>query len=265
MISARFEKDEDTKKRLRAIYTPLNVAKKEIWRRWNDENLKKKVADYLGDIPEPFKNGPRAVLSRHVISPNMEFNYFYNLAKEIELEPLGLEGVIDNFCTANPDKSSLGKMPIIKIKKGCEGYAEKRYFRAIDLGKNEGEKICDIKTLWGENFVEFHHRILNSLFPDIEIFDDFIWFKKNNCSISPESYYSRFLSFFLCFGVLFENFYLDRNEIKFTNEVVVPNFLSIEKKFGVKPLIVPLAPLEDETSFYWQCYPDSLNEILNVK
>lgn len=37
------------------IYTPLSVAKEEIWKRWNDQELKKKVEDFLGirDVVEP--------------------------------------------------------------------------------------------------------------------------------------------------------------------------------------------------------------------
>ena len=41
---------------IKDIYTPLSVAKKEIWRRWNDKELRKKVEDFLGgDIPEVLK------------------------------------------------------------------------------------------------------------------------------------------------------------------------------------------------------------------
>ncbi len=37
---------------IKEIYTPLSVAKKEIWRRWNDKELRKKVEDFLGgDMP----------------------------------------------------------------------------------------------------------------------------------------------------------------------------------------------------------------------
>ena len=40
----RTEKKFDIKE----IYTPLSVAKEEIWRRWNDPVLRKKVEDFLG-------------------------------------------------------------------------------------------------------------------------------------------------------------------------------------------------------------------------
>ena len=41
---------------IKDIYTPLSVAKKEIWRRWNDPVLRKKVEEFLGgDVPEVLK------------------------------------------------------------------------------------------------------------------------------------------------------------------------------------------------------------------
>jgi len=41
---------------IREIYTPLSVAKKEIWKRWHDPILRKKVEDFLsGDILMVFK------------------------------------------------------------------------------------------------------------------------------------------------------------------------------------------------------------------
>lgn len=41
---------------IKDIYTPLSVAEKEVWRRWNDKELRKKVEDFLGgDVPEFLK------------------------------------------------------------------------------------------------------------------------------------------------------------------------------------------------------------------
>jgi hypothetical protein len=39
--------------RLENFYTPLSEAKREIWRRWNDKALRKKVEEFLdGDVPK---------------------------------------------------------------------------------------------------------------------------------------------------------------------------------------------------------------------
>ena len=62
------------------IYTPLSVAKKEIWRKWNDKKLRKKVEYFLeGNISEFLKDEPTAYLARHIVSPNFEFSCFFVL------------------------------------------------------------------------------------------------------------------------------------------------------------------------------------------
>jgi hypothetical protein len=37
------------------LYTTVEEAREEIWKRWNDENLRKEVEQFLGEIPEVFK------------------------------------------------------------------------------------------------------------------------------------------------------------------------------------------------------------------
>ena len=45
--------NENLRKELMSIYTPLEEAKKEIWRRWNDKELRKKIDDFSkNDIPD---------------------------------------------------------------------------------------------------------------------------------------------------------------------------------------------------------------------
>ncbi len=69
--------EEQLQAEVNKIYTPLSVAKEEIWRRWNDKALRKKVEDFLGvNLPEPFKNEPRAVMLRYIATPNFEASFF---------------------------------------------------------------------------------------------------------------------------------------------------------------------------------------------
>lgn len=248
------------------IYTPLAEAKREVWRRWNDPILRQKAIDYLGgNIPDVFKDGPRAVLSRHIISPNTEFEFFYSFAKEIGLDPLGLEGVKDNFCTINPEKAALGKMSFVKKELMNGGNACRESEKIIDLERCEGKRFCDIETLWGENLVDFHHRLLFASYPDVVLFDDFKWFVDNGYSIKPQEYYRKFFVFFVCFGVLFENFLLNKNESNFTKNIIDPIFSEIESVFGVRPLITPLSPIDDEAHSYWRCYPYSFKKLVEQK
>jgi len=41
---------------------------------------------------------------------------------------------------------------------------------------------------------------------------------------------------------------------------VQPAFEQIERHFGLKPLIVPIAPLDEATDIYWWCYPEGLEK-----
>jgi hypothetical protein len=44
------------------MYSTLEEAKEEIWRRWNDASLREKAAEFLGEVPEALRNGPCAVI-----------------------------------------------------------------------------------------------------------------------------------------------------------------------------------------------------------
>lgn len=79
------------------IYTPIEEARKEIWRRWHDDALKKEIDQFLGDIPKALAEEPRAVLPRHVIGLDNELIRFLSLAKEVGLKPLGWEYQKDIF------------------------------------------------------------------------------------------------------------------------------------------------------------------------
>lgn len=251
----KIEEEFDTKE----IYTLFSVAKKEIRRRWNDKELRKKVNNYLGgSVPDPFKKGPRSVLSRSIITPNQELFYFLDLAKSTELEPIGLEGIEDKFCTKNSDKVSLGKLSFLmnngkgKVVKGDFG---KMNVNVINMMSADGKKLCDIKTLWGEDLAGFHHRMLDSYDAKIETFDDFKWFARRNKRNNPDQYYENFLSLFVCHGILFENFHAKGKEEDFTRSIIIKNYKKIEEIFGCKPLIVPLVPIKDEECLYhWNSY-----------
>lgn len=241
------------------IYTPLSEARKEILRRWNNKELRKKVEKYLGgEMPGPFKKEPRAVLSRSIITPNRELFYFLDLTKNTKLKPIGLEGVEDKFCTKNYDKVSLGKLTFYEDRRGSRAKRMedgKNVVRIINMTASDGKKFGDIKTLWGEDLVSFHHRMLGSYGAEIETFDDFKWFAKRNKKKNPYQYYENFIAFFICHGILFENFHAKGKEESFTSSIIMENFRKISDIFQLRPLIVPLVPIEDEECLdYWNGY-----------
>lgn len=250
------KKEDDLKKQVSEMYTPLSVAKEEIWRRWNDKKLRKKVEDFLrGDLPEFFKREPKCSFFRFVTTPNFEFKLVYDLAKLVNLDLVFLEFLDDKFCTRNYDKLCLGKMVFSREKNSAS-----RYMRnIIDIEESDNKPFRDIKTLWGEKFVEFHRRIFSKRYGAIDTFD-VSKFKKNG--ESAYEVYLKVFSLFICNGVLFENYIEKDNhyEKKFTENVVLPTITKIKSIFGVKPLIIPLLPIREEESQEWMWYPSQIED-----
>jgi hypothetical protein len=252
-------KTEEENFQVESMYTTLSEAKAEIQRRWNDKELRKKVEDYLGEIPKVLKSDPVAVLARHITTPNNEFQYFYDLSCAINLKPLIWEYQSDKFYTVNLDKYCLAKLHFCNDD-NSNIISEK----IIDFKGIEGTQIKDIKTLWGENLVDFHRKITDNLnFNNVTSFDASDWYKSKG-SNSKENY-KYFLALFVQNAVLFENFLENDNEKSFTRNVVMPSFKEIEKLFGVKPLIVPISSKRDATEMYWWCYSSDLQYLLKNK
>lgn len=257
--------DSELKKKVEGIYTPLSVAKEEIWRRWNDKALRKKVEDFLeGDVLYMLRNTPKATLVRYITTPNLELSYFLDLAKITGLDYSLLEYSRDKFVSKNPDKYSLCKMSFFDGI-GKKGGVKSSRINVVNFNKTEGKLLDCLDTLWGEKLIDFHHRIIKqSMGEEVKekIFDISDWFdeKRNK---NRDFYYLHYLSLFVCHGVLFENFLLDKGEIEFTLKKVLPSFAKVEEIFGVKPLIVPLEPFKDETDCAWRSYSKNIKELIN--
>ncbi len=247
------------------IYTSLEEAKEEIQRRWNDKGLEKKVEKYLkGKIPKPFLKEPKGICTSHVASPNWFLFNFYIKTKEAGLKPVVFEYLDDMFVTTNYDKASLGKM-VFYHGKDVHGDMLTTSKHVIDLsGKNEKKKIRDICTLWDENLVDFHHRATDEFYEGIEVFDGSEWY--HDMGRKPIDYYKYVLALYIRNGILFENFLLNSNiERKFIHDVLIPAFEFVKKEFGLKPLIVPLIPRNEEETRYWWCYPAFIKILVNRK
>lgn len=246
---------------IKEIYTPLSVAKKEIWRRWNDKELRKKVEDFLGgDVPKFLKKEPRAVIVRQVMSPNIEISCFLELAKCTGLKPLMGEYIDDKFVSINSYKLSLGKLSFFeKMNKKMDPIL--RNIRIIDVDNSENKKFSKIKTTWGEGLVDFHHKMLKSSYPDIKsssLVDLSSWCKSHGGR--AQDYYRYFLVWFICNGILFENFVPNKSEGEFTKKVLLPALKKIDKDFGLKPLIVPIINDDDVEDIFWRCYDKKSEE-----
>lgn len=238
------------------LYISLEEAKEEMWQRWYNLDLRKKALDFIGNIPRPLQEAPRAVLSRYIATPNFEFFHFAEVANKTELLPLVTEYIRDKFVLSNIDKLCLGEMPLYK-RRDKNGHIIFEYKKIIDCTAFQGKPIGEIMTLWGEPLVDFHHRLLPTSLESIHL-DVSAWCESNGGH--AESYYQNFLALFICHGILFENFITNEEEDRFSKSVVFPAFKQVVDHFGIKPLIVPLVPHETASDIYWRCYPAELEE-----
>ena len=121
----------------------------------------------------------------------------------------------------------------------------------------------EIKTAKGENFVDFHHRLVSECLPDahIEIHDFSEWFR-NGHSFSSELPYLRYLGLFIRDGILFGNFTTEKRESSFTSTTVLPAFRRLKEVFGLQPLIVPVEPTETDDGASWCYYPDTVRQFI---
>ncbi|MBA4319017.1 MAG: hypothetical protein C0412_11520 [Flavobacterium sp.] len=254
---------EDLQKELDEIYTPLEEAKVEIWRRWNDKALRKKVEEFLNnDIPESLRSSPRAVLSRQIQSPNFETLQFLELTKDIGLAMTFFEYSCDKFVTKNDDKYYLGRLYFYGGT-GKKGGRKLSSFKVMDIDKYDGKPLLDIETFWGEKFVDFHGKLFRSLVSDANICDVAENYRRNGRV--ADKYYSYYLAMFMCHGILFENYLLSENYRDLTKNIFLPSFKKIWKIFGLKPLIVRLIPDGKENDVFWRYYPQYLeNKISDI-
>lgn len=236
------------------MYTSIDEAKEEVWKRWNNTELRQSVLEYVGELPEAFDREPWAVLARHLGTPNFEFCAFVELARKADLKPICPEFIGDKICSKNPDKLFLGKTIFCHDSEGRGSGTTSHHI--INFSTEDGKPINKVITVWGEGMVTYHHRILSSVLPGILLTDNTAWLK--SMGQRPELFYPRLIALFICHGIMFENFLVEGDEGKFTREIVWPAIRRVTKYFGLKPLIVRLLPEESEAEPYWCWYPGHL-------
>ncbi len=243
------------------IYTPLDGITDVLRSREQNTSL----ANYINssipiEIPKFLKSKKYAFLSRDVATPNFETKRFIDVVSQInDLSPLFWEYHQDKFTpNVNIAKYNLGK-PSFYLGEDKKGGERRRSINLIDFNTYNGHKMSNIKTLWDEEFVRFHHDFLRDTLLEkgnhsVSFFDASSWYIEAGGEV--KTYYKYVLLLFLRNGVLFENFLLnDKEEILFIKKVFLPAFIEIYKECGKKPLIVALAPTETEGNDFWMYYP----------
>lgn len=248
----------------KVVYTPLSEALKILDERQKDPVLIAKIEKLLnGDIPEPLKNKDRyGIFGKQVATPNYDARWFIDLTRNNNLKTFFYEYHHDKFTSKNYFKYSLGQIHIHnKCNKKGENIEEK--ITIIDFNKSEGEKIKNIKTLWGESLVNFHKKIFeiyNYNINDFIFYDGSEWLERNGGSAI--NYYKKDLLLYVCHGILFENFLIEGEDGKFTREILLPSFDWAYQKTGYKPLIVPIPPMEDQTNNHWVSYGNEVKKLI---
>jgi hypothetical protein len=251
----------------KTIYTDIDVAKDEVWKRWNDADLKKEVSKFLGgDMPDFFRKSPKAYLARSIASPNREAVQFLKIAHQLALQPVFGEYPEDKFTSNNFDKYHLGKLFFYDGKGRNNG--EKLTSKSIlDIRNADGRMVDELTTVWGESLASFHRRMFHEVMPrsvtaQRSIMDVSPYLK--HYGESARRYYPKYLAWFLCYGVLAELFMVHSEKDKqFLEDTVVPAFERLQSLFGLKPLILATFPGHDgPDNLAWKYYPESLKKLL---
>lgn len=249
------------------VYTPLSDAIRLLEERQKDPELIKKIEKLLdNDIPEPLKKLDKyGICAKQVATPNFDSIWFIKLTKEFGLRTFFSEFCDDKFTSNNDFKHSLGQL-LISEKIDKNGYNIEEKITVIDFNKSNGKKLKDVKTLWGESLIDFHKRLFDAYNIDTENFifyDASGWLKKHGNQ--AQKYYKNDLLLLICHGILFENFLLAESEGDFTRNVLLPAIQEVINLTGVKPLIVPIPPMDIEDDSIWYSYNKKIKPFIKLK
>lgn len=237
------------------LYTPIVEAVELLIARQKDIDLSGKVLDFQNNsIPAPLSvDGQYGVLFRNICTPDCETEKFIEKCSSAGLVPVFFEYLDDLFVANNEDKHALCKL-FFYLNTANNGEINMYSIKIADFNKIEKQKISNICTNWGEKLHDFHHRIFKYYFPeDYEnIYDLSEWLHLKGARASD--YYDDFFALFIRHAILFDNFRSSGEESGFVDKVVMPCFEIIQKKFGIKPLIVSLQEIEDEDNPKWWGY-----------
>ena len=237
-----------------AYSTPEEVLA-ELAKRWANPELSKEIAAFLGGhVLPPLAERPRAILARNLATPDNEFNEFAAQSRALGLSPLLLEYSGDRFTTLNRGKMSLVKLA---FHHGMDknGAARVTHLRVVDdANACQKQPIKEMRTRWGEPLANFHRRLLRG-FHATEVHDSTEWFRQ--AGDGARVFYPKLLASFSLRHVLFENFGPGREE-RFFHDVVRPSLEWVRQRFGLKPLLLPVAPADEMADVFWWSYPENV-------
>ncbi len=253
---------DDFRKKFYSSYAEIS---RELDERKNDEELKFKILDYLGDDFPIFLNNnlQHGLFVRCIQTPNYEHWHVKDMMEDFNLHTMFCNYTAGKLVMKNSENYHLVKMCFIE---GVNSKKELIFSKKniVNINENEGKRLKDIFVKPNLNLIEFHQSLFEELGHEANFFDIAQWF--DNARLSEDGYYAKFLALFIYHGVLFDNFLLaDTEEQKFFMEKVWPSFEFIKNKFGVKPLILPILPIKDENNKLSLFYNSEIKNIINNK
>lgn len=248
----------------KTVYTPLSEAISLLEKRQNDSGFVFKVTKLLkGGVPEILNGRKCAIMARQIATPNNENKMFISIAADNNLHPIFIEYFEDKFTSNNKYKHSLGQICIQnKLDKNRSACVEK--INIIDFNKYNGKKLNEVKTLWGEPLVDFHKKLFDlHNIKNVSFFNEIEWYDKNQ--EEAIDFYTNFFILVSCFGILFENFLIQKDDKEglFTKDVILPALEKAINLVGVKPLIVPIDALDLEVDDFWYHHSSVVKKYIN--
>jgi hypothetical protein len=246
------------------LYTPLAEAQRILKERKSNSSLCATITEWTTALPcpPPLDTTPHLVYAPSIVSPNLEMLHLLERENTLGMPLHFYEYTHDKFVHLNYVKRCLGHLNFVEDDAPRTIVKEKRI---LDFQTAQGKYMDEIRTLSGEGFVEFHHRLLREAVPrPLPPTTDFsAWFSRSK-NHSPTLPYARYLGIFIVDGILLANFTTEKHEILFTEQVVLPAFRFLRETFGVKPLIVPVSPIDSDDSAFWNYYPLRLADSCRV-
>jgi hypothetical protein len=194
------------------------------------------------------------ILFRHIATPNLEQLRFLAMAKSAVRPALILEMPNDWFTpTVNASKRRLGKLTIQRAP--MEGRSSGvRSIEIVSFNQRGRHRLRELVCHDGTPLVSFHHQMLGSVAGE-QALEQVIDNTDFHESDAPRVHYERLFALTTCLGLLVESFATSGAERAFTEQVILPAIEASSRRFGVKPRIVRLLPVETEADPFWESYP----------
>lgn len=220
------------------------------------------IREFLNhDILPPFSSHkPAFYFPRHLATPSFETLFAIDFAANYGLELVIGEDTGGKYVTHNELKKALGKLPIVRGKnKHDEDIIQ--YDIVVDLTNSQGIPMSMVETRFGLSLPAFHSFLMsNWVSENLVTVDEAGWIDRT-CRGDIVDQYKRTLAM-ACANVIMVEWFVP-SEFAFVEEVVVPAYDFVTRRFGVCPIVVELLPPEADCQRNWNAYPTRVAHLID--